>query len=130
MATQTSSLKPGASDGLKTWTTWIVTILACAYLGWTGFSLYRATAAFSDLYDSMNTEMRGLTLFVFHAYRWLYPSLFGGASAFLITKQFFVRKMWISLTITFVAAVVLGIVGDGIARSLYGPIWDFPQKLK
>jgi len=130
MATQPSSLKPSAGDGLKTWTTWIATILACAYLGWTGFSLYRATAAFSDLYDSMNAELRGLTWFVFHAYRWLYPSLFGGASALVITKQFFVRKIWISLTITLVVAVVFGIVGEGIARSLYGPIWGYPQKLR
>lgn len=120
--TQTGSLQPRAGAPHGSVSTWIVTILVCAYVAWTGVSLYRSTAAFSAMYDSMDGELQGATWFVIHHYRWFFPSLFGSALSLLITKEFFVRRKWISLTITLATAIVIGAAGDGIVMALYAPV--------
>jgi hypothetical protein len=121
----------GLDEGKRpeTLSAWIVTILACAYLAWIAFSLYRSTAAFADLYSSLNTDLPGPSWFVIHAYRWFYPSLFGGTAAFLITKQLFVSKRWISMIITLAAVVILHIVSYGIVRALYLPTEKLTNEL-
>jgi hypothetical protein len=127
---QTGSVELHASGRPETLSTWIVTILAFAYVAWTGFSLYRSTAAFSNLYNSLDVELWGPTWFLIRNYHWFYPSLFGGASALVITKQFFVREKWISLMITLTVAVVVGFIGSGIVWALYRPVNDLVEKLK
>jgi hypothetical protein len=109
--------------------TWTVTILACAYFAWIAFSLYHSTAAFSNLYVSLNAKLHGASWFVIHHYHWFYPSFFGGAAALLITKQFFVRRKWISLTITLGVTVAVDVISNGIVRELYRPVLDFTEKL-
>jgi hypothetical protein len=75
------------------------------------------------LYDSLNAPLPGPTWFVIQYYHGLYPSVFGGASALLITKQGFVRDKWIDLGVTLAAALVFGVVvSAGILRALYLPI--------
>ena len=128
--TQTGFNKPNENDRSGRVFTWTATILACAYLAWTAFSLYRTTAAFSDMYASMNLNLHGASWFVIHHYRWFYPSLFGGVAAALITKQFFIRAKWVSLTITLAATGVLEIAIRGIVWALYRPVREFAEKLK
>lgn len=128
--TQTGSLQPKARTPHGTLFTWIVTILVCAYVAWTGVSLYRSTSAFLDLYSSLNAELPGSTWFVIHHYRWFFPSLFGSALSLLITKEFFVHRKWISLTITLATAVVVGVAGSGIVMALYAPVHHLGENLK
>jgi hypothetical protein len=99
--------------------TWSATILACAYLAWIAFSLYRSTIAFSDLYARLNAKLHGASWFVIHNYHWFYPSFFGSAAALLITKEFFVPRKWVSLTITLGVTVAVDVISRGIVRALY-----------
>jgi hypothetical protein len=110
--------------------TWTLTILACVYIVGTGIALYYSTGRFLDLYSSMNVpEFTGTAWFVFHCYRWFYPSFFGGASAFLITKEFFIRRRWMSAGITLAVSVAIGMAGELLAFALYDPIKLFQERL-
>src|SRR5215467_2313350 len=112
---------PCQAQGCGTAGTWILTILACFYIAGTGIVLYYSTGQFNSMYDSMAVQMTGRAWFIFHFYRWFYPSFFGGASAFLITKEFFIRRTWMSVAITFAVSVAIGIAGEVIAFALYDP---------
>src|SRR5215467_15103423 len=120
MAAQ-KGFNPGHGKIRGTAGTWILTILACFYIAGTGIVLYYSTGQFNSMYDSMAVQMTGRAWFIFHFYRWFYPSFFGGASAFLITKEFFIRRTWMSVAITFAVSVAIGIAGELIAFALYDP---------
>ena len=121
--------KPNEIDRRGSVLTWIVTILACAYICWIGISLYYSTTIFINMYTSMGVELP-LALRIFIAgYRWMYPILFGGIAALVITKQFFVRDKWFSVSLTLAAAVAVSLIGYGIARTLYQPMFDLMEKL-
>lgn len=121
--------KPGEIDRPGSILTWIVTILACAYICWIGISLYYSTPIFINMYTSMGVEL-SLPLRIFIAgYHWMYPILFGGVAALVITKQFFVRDKWFSVSLTLAAAVAVGLIGYGIVRTLYQPLFDLIEKL-
>ena len=122
-------IKPNEIDRSGNVLTWIVTILACTYIGWIGISLYYSTPIFINMYTSMGVEL-SLSLKIFIAgYRWMYPILFGGIATLVITKQFFVRDKWFSVSLTLAAAVAVGLIGYGIVRTLYQPMFDLIEKL-
>jgi type II secretory pathway component PulF len=109
--------------------TWIATILACAYVIWTGVMLYMSTPKFMDMYISMGVELPLSTKLVIGFYRPGYPLLFGGATVLLIGKQFSVREKWRNLSITLATVVVMAILGNWIVQALYRPIFDLAEKL-
>jgi hypothetical protein len=109
--------------------TWIMTVLACAYIGWIGISLYYSTQVFINMYTSMGVELRLSAKILIGFYRFMYPIMFGGIAALVITKQFFVRNKWFSVSLTLAAAVAVGLVGEGISRALYRPLLDYMEKL-
>jgi type II secretory pathway component PulF len=109
--------------------TWIATVLACAYIVWSGTMLYLATPTFIDMYKSMGVELPLSTRIVIAVYRFAYPLLFGGATALVITKQFYVREKWISLGITLSAVLVVEIMSRGTVSALYHPLFDMVEKL-
>ncbi len=117
---------PPGRGGIFTWT---ATILACGYIVWSGTMLYLATPTFIDMYKSMGVELPLPTKIVIAFYRFVYPVLFGGAAALVIAKQFFVRKKWVSLSITLAAALVMDIIIRGIVWALYRPLFDMAEKL-
>jgi type II secretory pathway component PulF len=80
--------------------TWIATILACAYIVWSGAMLYLSTPKFIDMYLSIGVELPLATRIVIGFYRLGYPFLFGGAVVLLVGKQFSVREKWPNLSIT------------------------------
>lgn len=55
--------------------------------------------------------------------------MFGGAAVLVVTKQFYVRRKWVNLTIMLAAAVVLDVISGGIVRALYRPLFDVMEKL-
>jgi hypothetical protein len=59
----------------------------------------------------------------------MYPTLFGGIAALVITKQFFVRDKWISVSVTLAATVAVSLISEGIVRALYRPLFDMVEKL-
>src|SRR5215472_7047895 len=122
-------IPPGHGKIRGTAGTWILTILACFYIAGTGIVLYYSTGQFNSMYDSMAVQMTGRAWFIFHFYRWFYPSFFGGASAFLITKEFFIRRPWMSVAITLAVSVVIGMAGERIAFTLYDPIKLYQDRL-
>ena len=129
MAAQ-KGFNPGHGKIRGTAGTWILTILACFYIAGTGIVLYYSTGRFSDLYNSLNVpEFTGPAWFVFHCYRWFYPSFFGGASAFLITKEFFIRRTWMNVAITLAVSTAIWISGEVMAFTLYDPIKLFQDRL-
>jgi hypothetical protein len=97
--------KPPARGSVFTWT---ATILACAYIVWTGVMLYLSTPRFIDMYTSMGVDLSLSTKLVIGFYRFVFPVLFGGAATLVIVKQFFVREKWVSLSITLAAVVMCG----------------------
>jgi cellulose synthase/poly-beta-1,6-N-acetylglucosamine synthase-like glycosyltransferase len=109
--------------------TWIATILACAYILWSGTMLYLATPRFADLYSSLNAELPLPTRIVLAVYRFAYPLLFLGATALVIAKQFYVREKWVSLSITLGAVLVVEIMSRGTIWALYRPIFEMTEKL-
>jgi hypothetical protein len=129
MATQEPGLQKADQPGRGSVFTWIATILACAYILWSGAMLYLATSKFVDMYKSMGIELPLATRIVFAVYRFAYPLLFGGATALVIAKQFYVRQKWISLGITLAAALVVDIISQGTVWALYHPLREFTEKL-
>lgn len=127
---QTGFLKLDPNGKIVTGLTWMVAIIAATYLGWLGFSLYRATAAFNDLYDSLNANLGGRAGFFIHNYRWICPLVFGGAAILVCAKEFFLRQNWLRLMITIGTASALGELANGLAFLLYSPAFDQIQKLK
>ena len=117
---------PAARGSVLTWT---ATILACAYVIWTGVMLYVSMPKFIDMYLSMGVELPLPTRLVIATYRFGYPFLFGGATVLLIGKQFSVREKWISLGITLGAVVVVDIISRGTVWALYHPLFDLMEKL-
>ena len=109
--------------------TWTVTSLACVYIGWIGISLYYSTPIFINMYMSMGVDLSLSTKILVGFYRLMYPILFGGLAALIITKQFFVRDKWMSLSVTLAATVAGCLISDGIVRALYRPLFDMVEKL-
>lgn len=127
--TDVGFLKPNENNRPGNILTWIATILACAYIVWMGTMLYISTPKFMDLYSSLNAELPLATRIVSATYRFGYPLFFGGTTALLIAKQFYVREKWPSLSITLAAVVMAAIIGGGIMRALYRPLFDMAEKL-
>jgi hypothetical protein len=129
MATQEPGLQKADQPGRGSVFTWIATILACAYILWSGAMLYLATPKFIDMYSSMGVDLPLATRIVIAFYRFLYPVLFGGATALVIAKQFFVRQKWVSLSITLAAVVMVDIISRGTVWALYRPLFEMMEKL-
>jgi hypothetical protein len=109
--------------------TWLATILACTYIVWTGTALYFSTPIFINMYTSMGVDLHLSTKILFGFYRLMYPILFGGMAALVITKQFFVRDKWMSVSVTLAATVAVNLISEGIVRALYRPLFDMAEKL-
>ena len=109
--------------------TWTITLLACVYFAYSGFSLYYSTGIFINMFNSMGVDLHLSTKIVIASYHFLYPVLFGGAAALVITKQFFVQQKWINLSITLATAFLVGLISNEIVRALYRPIFDLQEKL-
>jgi type II secretory pathway component PulF len=126
MATPEPGIKKAGRGSIFTWT---ATVLACAYIVWTGTMLYISTPKFIDMYSSMGVELPLPTRIVFAVYRFAYPLLFLGVTALLIAKQFYVREKWISLGTTLGAALVVEIISRGTIWALYRPMFAMAEKL-
>ena len=109
--------------------TWIATILACAYVVWTGTMFYASTPKFIDMYINMGVDLPLSTKIVIGFYRLGYPFLFGGAVVLLIGKQFSVREKWPNLSVTLATVLVVAIFGDWIVRALYRPLFELAERL-
>ena len=109
--------------------TWLATILACTYIVWAGTALYFSTPIFINMYTSMGVDLHLSTKILIGFYRLMYPTLFGGIAALVITKQFFVRDKWISVSFTLAATVAVSLISEGIVRALYRPLFDMVEKL-
>jgi len=121
--------KPSENNSPGNILTWVATILACAYIVWSGTMLYLSTPKFMDLYSSIGVELPLATRIVFATYRFGFPLFFGGTTALLIAKQFYVRGKWQNLSITLAALVMATIIGGGIVRALYHPLFEMAEKL-
>jgi type II secretory pathway component PulF len=109
--------------------TWLATILACTYIVWTGTALYFSTPIFINMYGSMGVDLQLSTKILIGFYRLMYPILFGGIAALVITKQFFVRDKWMSVSVTLAAIVAVSLISEGIVRALYRPLFDMAEQL-
>jgi hypothetical protein len=58
-----------------------------------------------------------------------YPLWFGGATALVIVKQFYMREKWPNLSITRVAVVMVDVISRTIVWALYHPLFEFMEKL-
>ena len=123
--------KPAGNDRSGSVLTWIVTILAFGYIVWTGTSLYFSTPIFLNMYGSVGVDLHLSTRLLIGFYRLMYPILFGGIAALVITKQFFVRDKWISVSVTLAATVAANLISEGIVSVLYRPLldYDYMEKL-
>jgi len=109
--------------------TWAATIAACAYFAWMGASLSYSTSMFMKMFESMGVDLALSTKIVIGSFHWLYPILFGGASALVIAKQFFVRDKWPNLGVTLAVVVGVDIASRVIVSALYAPLFDLIEKL-
>ena len=109
--------------------TWIATILASAYILWSGTMLYFSTPRFIALFISMGLELPLPTRIVIITYRFGYPLWFGGATVLVIAKQFFVREKWPNLSISLMAVVMVDIISRTVIWALYRPIFEMTEKL-
>jgi hypothetical protein len=62
-------------------------------------------------------------------YRFGYALWFGGATAMVIAKQFYVREKWPNLSISLMAVVMADIISRTIVWALYRPLFDMAEKL-
>jgi len=87
--------------------TWVATAIALIYLLWVAMSVRAVTGAYAGMFNSMGYRVGGLIGLVLRNQRWLNPCFFGSAGTLLITKQFFLRNMWVSLGANLVAVLAL-----------------------
>ena len=109
--------------------TWTATVLACAYIVWSGTALYLATPSFINMFKSMGVELQGPAWFVMKNYYWTYPILFAGPAALVLAKEFYVREKWPNLSITLAAVLVVDIISRVIVSALYRPLFEFMEKV-
>jgi hypothetical protein len=129
MATPEPAILKADPSGRGSIFTWTATILACAYIVWSGTMLYFSTPIFINMFKSMGVELHGPAWFVMQNYYWSYPILFAGPAALVLAKQFYVREKWISLSITLAAVLVVDIISRAIVSALYRPLFEFTEKL-
>lgn len=129
MATPEPGFQKADPAGRGSAFTWIATVLACAYIVWSGTALYFSTPIFINMFKSMGVELQGPVWFVMQNYYWSYPILFAGPAALVLAKQFYVRQKWISLSITLAAVLVVDIISRGIVWALYRPLFEFMEKV-
>jgi type II secretory pathway component PulF len=129
MATTEPAFLKAEPPGRGSVFTWIATILACAYIVWSGTMLYLATPKIIDMFCSMGVDLPLPTRIVIGFYRFAYPVLFGGAAALVLAKQFYVRQKWPNLSITLAAVLVVDIISRGIVWVLYRPLFEFMEKV-
>ena len=129
MATTEPAFLKAEPPGRGSVFTWIATILACAYILLSGTMLYLAIPSFIGMYSSMGVELPLATRIVIAFCRFVYPLLFGGATALVMAKQFYVREKWISLGITLSAVLVVDIISRETVWALYHPLFDVMEKL-
>jgi hypothetical protein len=129
LATTEPAFLKAEPPGRGSFFTWIATILACAYIVWSGTMLYLSTPRFIDLYSSLGVELPLATRIVIATYRFGYPLWFGGATALVIAKQFYVREKWPNLSISLMAVVMVDIAGRTAVWALYRPLFDLTEKL-
>lgn len=91
--------------------------------------LYLSTPKFIDMYLSMGVELPLATRIVIATYRFGYPLWFGGATALVIAKQFYVGEKWPNLSISLMAVVMVDIISRTIVWALYRPLFDMAEKL-
>lgn len=127
--TKAGAVEPNEIERPGNILTWTVTILACVYIGWIGASLYYSTPIFINMYSSMGVDLHLSTKILIGFYRLMYPILFGGMAALVITKQFFVRDKWMSVSVTLAAIVAVSLISEGIVRALYRPLFDMAERL-
>jgi hypothetical protein len=129
MATTEPAFLKADPSGRGSVFTWTATILACAYIVWMGTMLYISTPKFIDLYSSAGFELALSTRIVIATYRFGYPLFFGGTTALLIAKQFYLREKWRNLSITLASVVMVVIIDGAIVRALYRPLLDMAEKV-
>jgi hypothetical protein len=127
--TDVGFLKPSENNRPGNVFTWIATVLACAYIVWSGTMLYLSTPIFINMFKSMGVELQGPAWFVMQNYYWTYPILFAGAAALVLAKQFYVREKWPNLSITLAAVLVVDMISRGIVWALYRPLFEFMEKV-
>lgn len=129
MATTEPAFQKADPPGRGNVFTWTATILACAYIVWSGTALYLSTPIFINMFKSMGVELQGPAWFVMRNYYWAYPILFAGPAAVVLAKQFYVREKWPNLSITLAAVLVVDIVSRVIVSELYRPLLEFSEKV-
>ena len=127
--TKAGAVEPNEIERSGNILTWTVTILACVYIGWIGASLYYSTPIFINMYSSMGVDLHLSTKILIGFYRLMYPILFGGLAALVITKQLFVRDKWMSVSVTLAAIVAVSLISEGIVSALYRPLFDMAERL-
>lgn len=94
-----------------------------------GVALFFSTRTFINLYLNIGVDLSFATKIIIAFYRVLYPTLFGGAAALVIVKQYFVREKWANISATLGTVLIANIVSNGIASALYRPMLDLMEKL-
>src|SRR5262249_13606795 len=97
--------------------------------GWAYWNLGRATTVFRDLFASMGVELPVGTRFVISSHGWLYPTLFVGAAAVVVTKEVFMRDKKLSLALTSIIAFGVLFTTDWIVSALYSPLFAMIEKV-
>ena len=91
--------------------------------------LYLSMPIFINMFMSMGVELPLATRILIATYRLGYPLWFGGATAVVIAKQFYVREKWPNLSITLTAVLVVDLISRGIIWALYRPLFEFMEKV-
>lgn len=129
MATTEPTFQKADPPGRGNVFTWTATVLAFAYIVWSGTMLYLSTPIFINMFKSMGVELHGPVWFLMQNYYWTYPILFAGPAALVLAKQFYVRQKWPNLSITLAAVLVVDIISRVIVSELYRPLFDITEKL-
>ena len=108
---------------------WVVTIAACIYFIFSGVSLILTIRIFAKMFESMRLEPPGFTRWVTDYYPVLCPLVFGGATALVFAKEFFVKDAWARVALTLAAVVVVNIAANTMIMALYRPLLELIQKL-
>jgi hypothetical protein len=108
---------------------WAADVLAVLYFGWSYVGLSRHTTALGAIIQNLGAEVPGPTAFVMAHHGWLYPAVFGGATALLVAKEIRIRDKRLSVSVTFLTALVVLWMSDYFKSVLFLPLLDVIRAL-
>jgi hypothetical protein len=108
---------------------WVTDAVACGYVGWQFWVLWRGGRVFKDLFEGLGAQLPPSTQLVIDHGVWLMPCLYGTFTAAVFGKELVVHDKRFSAMLTCLLVIVAQWVAHAVLTAYYLPLMDLIGKL-